>query len=292
MTDNFPVHGVDVSRWQKDIDWAMALSQGISFAFIKATEGKSILDSQYDRNMEETGALSIPRGIYHFFRPDQAKTDWRDQADNFVVSASKYSFELDIVLDIERDGGLSKRDLNNVLEKWVGRVEESTNRLVMIYTSPGFWDRFMPATDWARYRKLWNASWTTAANPTIPDEWDKPGWVFWQWSCKNQLGHEYGVATKSIDLDRFIGTREDFRTMYNLSSLPVPVEGAIMYEVLLPSVHLFSAPGVASPIVGNLQQGDVIQLNDVYGTDEVWIKTNTGEWLLFAYNGNQLLRKV
>src|SRR6266566_3839583 len=31
--------GIDVSNWQKTIDWAKVKSQGVAFAYIKATEG-------------------------------------------------------------------------------------------------------------------------------------------------------------------------------------------------------------------------------------------------------------
>lgn len=35
----FPVHGVDVSEYQGQIDWEVLAAQDISFAFVKATEG-------------------------------------------------------------------------------------------------------------------------------------------------------------------------------------------------------------------------------------------------------------
>ncbi len=34
------VHGIDVSKWNGDIDWRKVKNSGVSFAFIKATEGK------------------------------------------------------------------------------------------------------------------------------------------------------------------------------------------------------------------------------------------------------------
>ena len=40
----FPVMGVDVSSYQGDIDWQLLESQGVRFAFIKATEGSGHVD--------------------------------------------------------------------------------------------------------------------------------------------------------------------------------------------------------------------------------------------------------
>jgi len=64
----FEVNGIDVSRWQKEVNWERALSAGITFAFIKASEhnradarnGSAIIDSQFERNMQETAHLGIP----------------------------------------------------------------------------------------------------------------------------------------------------------------------------------------------------------------------------------------
>ena len=44
------VHGVDVSRWQGDIDWPKLRSQGANFAYIKATDGGDHLDPMFKTN--------------------------------------------------------------------------------------------------------------------------------------------------------------------------------------------------------------------------------------------------
>ena len=57
------ITGIDISRWQREISWQQALSQSISFAFIKATEGTQVIDSQFERNMHETARLGIPCSV-------------------------------------------------------------------------------------------------------------------------------------------------------------------------------------------------------------------------------------
>ena len=44
------VHGVDVSRWQGEIDWEKLRSQGANFAYIKATDGGDHLDPMFRKN--------------------------------------------------------------------------------------------------------------------------------------------------------------------------------------------------------------------------------------------------
>ena len=44
------VHGVDVSRWQGDIDWSELRRHGANFAYIKATDGGDHLDPMFREN--------------------------------------------------------------------------------------------------------------------------------------------------------------------------------------------------------------------------------------------------
>ena len=94
---------------------------------------------------------------------------------------------------------------------------------------------------------------------------------------------------------------------YNLASLPSPVEppsppppdpepipvGHVpLFEVLNPHVHIFTRPTISSEIKGELEMGDVVELLDIRGSDEVWVQIEQGKWTLFVYNGEPLFRKV
>ena len=61
------VHGIDISRWQGNIDWNRARTSGISFAFLKATEGADHTDPEFRRYWREAGNARIPRGAYHYY---------------------------------------------------------------------------------------------------------------------------------------------------------------------------------------------------------------------------------
>ena len=43
----YPVHGIDVSKYQGDIDWHRVRASGVGFAFIKATEGGDHADDRF-----------------------------------------------------------------------------------------------------------------------------------------------------------------------------------------------------------------------------------------------------
>ena len=49
---DYPIHGIDVSKFQGDIDWNAVANSGVKFAWIKATEGGDRADARYQANWE------------------------------------------------------------------------------------------------------------------------------------------------------------------------------------------------------------------------------------------------
>jgi lysozyme len=60
------VRGIDVSHYQGIVDWDQVKASGISFAFLKATEGTAFVDPKIARNINECARVGIPYGCYHF----------------------------------------------------------------------------------------------------------------------------------------------------------------------------------------------------------------------------------
>jgi len=94
----FPVHGIDVSKWQGEIDWKTVRRAGIEFAFIKATEGGDMLDDAFMRNWNGARRAGVPRSAYHFF---YFCTSARQQARWFIRNVPRESGSLPHVLDME-----------------------------------------------------------------------------------------------------------------------------------------------------------------------------------------------
>jgi lysozyme len=60
---SYPIHGIDISRWQGDIDWDHARSGGVSFAYIKATEGGDVVDAKFDTYWQGAKSAGLVPGI-------------------------------------------------------------------------------------------------------------------------------------------------------------------------------------------------------------------------------------
>ena len=63
---DYPVHGIDVSKFQGDIDWNRVADSGVKFAWIKASEGGDHADERFQANWEGAKAAGVPHGAYHF----------------------------------------------------------------------------------------------------------------------------------------------------------------------------------------------------------------------------------
>jgi len=94
----YPVHGIDVSKYQGDVDWHAVRRAGIDFAFIKATEGGDHSDDRFQDNWSAARAAGMPRGAYHYYyfcRPALEQAAW------FINHVPKDASALPPVLDLE-----------------------------------------------------------------------------------------------------------------------------------------------------------------------------------------------
>jgi len=194
--------GIDVSRWQHgtSIDWGKVKRDGVTFTFIKATEGSYYTNDYLRSDWAAAKRLGIFRGAYHFARPSKGSA--ARQARYFVSRAGDHGARGDLppVLDLESDGGLGVRALRRWTRTWLETVEELTGRKPIIYTGPYFWkDELGDSTAFHEY-PLWVAHYQTQS-PTVPGGW--PRWTFWQ---RSQTGRINGISG-AVDINKFNGTR-------------------------------------------------------------------------------------
>ena len=195
---HYAVHGVDVSRWQGNINWSVLKKNGANFAYIKATDGGDHLDPMFRRNWNGAEAAGVKRGAYHFFywcRPAAHQAEW------FIRHVPRDANALPPVIDVEwvRSRSCPKRPSPAAVRKkmatFMNMLEAHYGQRPIIYTAPDFYDdnlqgAFPNHPFWLR---------AVAEHPAKV----YPGrrWVFWQYSG---TGLSKGVGEK-IDLNVFNG---------------------------------------------------------------------------------------
>ena len=177
--DGYEVHGIDVSRYQGEVEWEKVIAQGIDFVFIKATEGNTLVDSQFQSNWQQLSDLKVRKGAYHFFRPTVSPIE---QAKHFSKLVEMDYGDLPPVLDIEITDGVSKSTLINGAKSWIKIVESNFGMKPIIYTSQKFYNTYLEGhfDDYP----LWIARYNNYAEPAINGT---NHWSFWQYGNRGKI---------------------------------------------------------------------------------------------------------
>jgi lysozyme len=200
---DYSVHGVDVSRWQGEIDWVRLKSQGANFVYIKATDGGDHLDPMFRKNWREAHKAGLKRGAYHFFYWCRLASE---QADWFIRNVPKVEGALPPVIDVEYNAHSScKRRLPRakILEKmqvFMDRLEAHYGQRPVIYTAPDFYDDNLKGE--FKNHPFWLRSVAVHPSKRYPGR----DWVLWQYSGS---GLSHGVDGK-IDLNVFHGSERQW----------------------------------------------------------------------------------
>ena len=191
--DRYELHGIDVSHYQSYINWETIAAQGMTFAFIKATEGKSMIDTLFCRNWDQVKAAGLKRGAYHFFRPSLSS---QIQANNFTFWVELQPGDLPPVLDVEVIDGVSKQQLLNGVKNWLETVEIHYGVKPILYTNLKFYNQLL-AGHFDDY-PIWIARYNDR-QPTLACGRD---WQFWQYGNRGRLDGIQGY----VDFNVFYGT--------------------------------------------------------------------------------------
>lgn len=199
---HYPIHGIDISRWNQGIDWPVAQAAGVSFAFIKATEGGDHIDPEFRTHWENARRAGVPRGAYHFWYHCRSGAE---QAEWFIRNVPREAGALPPVLDLEwprsrncpvrPDGAHVRREA----EVFLNRLERHYGQRPLVYTTPDFYKD----TDLGRLRaEFWLRAVADHPSSVYPGQ----AWTFWQ---HTGTGIIQGIPGK-VDINAFRGNPGDW----------------------------------------------------------------------------------
>ena len=201
-----PVHGIDVSKWNGDINWTTVKNSGVSFAFIKATEGKDRLDAKFNEYWQRARAVGLPYAPYHFYyfcsTADQ-------QADWFIANVPKSAVYLPPVLDVEWNGESkpctyrpSPLTVQTEMKRFMDRLEAHYGKRPIIYTSVDF-HRDNLVGHFAGY-----PFWLRAVAEHPENIYSTRKWAFWQYTS---TGVVPGISGDT-DINVFAGSAKNWNS--------------------------------------------------------------------------------
>ena len=205
--------GIDISHYQGALDWN-ELSDKITFVICKATEGRSLVDTEFTDNWSNIKNSGRIRGAYHFYI---SSDDPVQQANFFWQTIPSYAHDdLPLVLDIESAslrGNITNEHLQSDVLTFLQTLESLSSKTPMIYSNTDFAQQYLNSKEFAIY-PLWVAEYTSNSAPRVPAAWSETGWVFWQRSDTYDLKADHG----DTDFDLFNGSTEKLKDFLEYSS--------------------------------------------------------------------------
>ncbi len=106
--------GIDVSKWNKEIDWDRVKQAGVEFAIIRlgyrgATTGALVEDPYFEKNMKGAASAGIPVGVY-FFTQAVDPVEAVEEASMVITLCKDYRLDYPVFIDTEGLGGNGRAD--------------------------------------------------------------------------------------------------------------------------------------------------------------------------------------
>ena len=123
--NNVLFRGIDVSRWQGDINWSQVAADDVSFVML-GTRSKGAVDPYFHRNIQQASAAGVKVGVYIYSlatTPEMAV----DEA-NFVLDLiHDYPVSYPVAFDMEdsTQGALSKDELAAIANAFCSRISQA-----------------------------------------------------------------------------------------------------------------------------------------------------------------------
>ncbi|MEF9906513.1 glycoside hydrolase family 25 protein [Streptomyces sp. P9-A2] len=154
------LRGIDVSSYQS----SSYATDGLSFVFVKATEGSSYVSPKLSAQTERAREAGLVVGFYHFLWPG----DLTAQAEYFVSETPERQGDI-LAVDWETTGE-GTRASNTEKDEFIRKVKElRPDHRVILYCNRDFWLN-VDTTSYAG-DGLWIADYVSEGTPRIEAEW-------------------------------------------------------------------------------------------------------------------------
>lgn len=182
--------GIDVSEFQKDINWEKVKADGVEFAILRCGYGMDGEpdqdDIRFQRNIAECKRLGIPYGIYLFSYANTLEKA-ESEAEHVLRLVKGYKPSLGIWYDIEdgnTSGKIKKELLTDIINTFCDKIKENGYQ-VGIYASTSWLNNKIDASITSKY-PVWVAQYYSTCEY-------KGKYVMWQYTSNGAID---GISTK------------------------------------------------------------------------------------------------
>ncbi|MBP9995727.1 MAG: glycoside hydrolase family 25 protein [Lachnospiraceae bacterium] len=113
--------GIDVSKYNGDIDWAKVKGDGVGFAIVRAgyrgsSSGSIVVDPYFAANMQKANEAGVPVGVY-FFTQAVNTVEAVEEASAVLTLIKDYDITYPVFIDTEGAGGAGRADAVEVADR-------------------------------------------------------------------------------------------------------------------------------------------------------------------------------
>jgi len=160
--------GIDVSKWQGDIDFSKLKSAGVEFVIIRigsstGINGENFIDSKFIQNIKNANSVGIPMGVYFYSYANSVDRAISD-AKWIIENIKDYKVELPIAFDWENWGSFNTYELSffgltNMAKRFMDTVKDAGYD-AMLYSSKTYLENIWMSVDYP----VWLAHYTKNTN--------------------------------------------------------------------------------------------------------------------------------
>lgn len=198
LSDGASVFGIDVSKWNKEIDWKKVKDAGCEFAIIRlgyrgSKTGALVEDPFFVKNIEGAIEQDIRVGVY-FFTQATNEIEAVEEASMTLMLAKKYKISYPLFIDTEGAGGngradkLDKAQRTKVMKAFCETIENA-GFTAGIYASKSWLNNNLNMNELKSYQ-TWLAQYSN--KPSYQGEYG-----MWQYTSAGRLD---GISTL-VDFD-------------------------------------------------------------------------------------------
>lgn len=205
FTKGYDIRGLDVSHYQKVIEWDKVPKEQYKFIFMKATEGEDMVDNRFNYNWSSAKNNGFLVGAYHFF---VTSSTGKDQANNFINTVPVEDDALPPVIDIEISKDKDKESVRKNLTEMIDMFWKVYKKKPILYVTYDTYNVFVMG--YFDECDIWIRD--IIKHPNLKDRRE---WKFWQYSNRGRVS---GIDSY-VDKNVFYGSEDDFRTNFLLMGM-------------------------------------------------------------------------
>lgn len=178
--------GIDVSKWQEDIDWKAVAGAGIDFAIIRCgyrgtKTGALVEDTYFKQNIKGATENGIKVGVY-FYSQAITEAEAVEEASMALEMVKGYHLQLPIYIDTEKSGGrgdqMSVEERTNVIKAFCETIKNAGYK-PGVYSGKWWYMNKVNTSEIEQYH-IWVAQYHTEC--TYPGRYD-----IWQYTDSGKV---------------------------------------------------------------------------------------------------------